>query len=87
MILRDISQVGLLGQEASNETNGILHRTPFVAVERFAKVRGGAEDFVGPNMLCVFRPIVVSDREPKRGGIATESSSQRHAHGSGTFGF
>jgi hypothetical protein len=56
-------------------------------VERFAKVRAGAKNFVGTHMLCVLRPVIVSDREPKGCGIATESSSQRSTHRSCSFGF
>ena len=56
-------------------------------MERFAKVRAGAKNFVGTHMLCVLRSVIVSDREPKGFGIATESSSQSSTHSSCSFGF
>ena len=87
MVLRDISQVGLLWQEAPDKTNGILHCAAFVTVEGFAKVRAHPKDFVGAHMLCIFRPVVVSDREPKVYRETAESSSQGNAHRSCTFGF
>lgn len=87
MLLRDLSQIGLLWQEASDQTNGIFNRATFVTVERFAKVGAGAKNFVGTHMLCVLRPVIVSDREPKGCRIAAESSSQSSTHGSCSFGF
>ena len=75
MVLRDLSQVGLLWQEASNETNGIFNRPAFVTMEGFTKVRACPKNFIGAQMLCILRPVVVSDREPKVCRITAESSS------------
>jgi hypothetical protein len=74
MVLRDISQVGLLWQEAPYETNGIFNRPAFVTVERFAEIGRSPKDFVGAQMLCILRPVVISDGEPKLSGIVAESS-------------
>ena len=75
MVLRDISQVGFLWQEAPYKANGILNRTAFVTVERFAEIGRCPKDFVGAQMLCILRPVVISDGEPKLSRIAAESSS------------
>jgi len=75
MVLGDISQVGLLWQEAPDKANGILNRAAFVTVERFAEVRACPKNFVGTYMLCILRPVVISDGEPKLCRIAAESSS------------
>ncbi len=75
MVLRDISQVGLLWQEAPDKANGIFNRPAFVTVERFAEIGRGPKDFVGVQMLCILRSVVISDREPKLSRIVAESSS------------
>ena len=75
MVLRDISQVGLLWQEAPHKTNGVFNRPAFVTVERFAEIGSSPKDFVGAQMLCVFRPVVISDGEPKLSRIVAKSSS------------
>jgi len=87
VVLRDISQVGLFWQEAPDKANGILNRTAFVTVERFAEIGRGPEDIVSTQMFCILRPVVISDGEPKLCRIAAESSSSSNAHGSCTFGF
>jgi len=74
MVLRDISQVGLLWQEAPHKTNGIFNRTALITVERFAEIGRRPEDFIGAHMLCIFRAVIVSDRQPKLCRIAVESS-------------
>ena len=75
MVLRNISQVGFLWQEAPHKTNGIFNCPAFVTVERFAEIGRGSKDFVGAQMLCVLRPVVISDGEPKLSRIVAESSS------------
>jgi hypothetical protein len=74
MVLRDISQVGLLWQEAPHKTNGVFNRPAFVTVERFAEIGRSSKNFVGTHMLCVLRPVVISDGEPKLCRIVAESS-------------
>ena len=74
MALRDSSQIGLLWQEAPHKANGILDGTPFVAMERFAKVGACPEDFIGAHMLCVLGAVVISDGQPQICRIMAESS-------------
>lgn len=75
MVLRDISQVGLLWQEAPHKTDGIFNCPAFVTVERFAEIGRGPKDFVSAQVFCILRSVVISDREPKFSRVAAESSS------------
>jgi hypothetical protein len=58
----NLSNVGLLGQEASDQSDHVFNGSFFPAMIGIAEVRVCAKDFIGTFMFNVFFTVVIGDR-------------------------
>ena len=83
---RHISEVGLLGQTATDQAGRVLDRALLPAVHRRAEVRCGSKALIDLEMTAVLGPIVVSDAAPELLGISDQCAADRASDGRSVFG-
>ncbi len=56
-------EIGLFGEESSDETDGIFNRALLPRVIRLAEIGIRVEDFVDTQVVAIFGSIVIGDGE------------------------